>query len=139
MTNSEAPLIGGKSLEDWDRGWNAVDQGLTQLQSHLRDKAGLYRILRNGRIMALGVGTDKGGGLRKRLSDFRRPSSSGRGHHAGALIHEHLTELTVDVLITGTGREAREIAKQLKGPMLRRHPTAWSDPDQPYLVSRSPR
>jgi hypothetical protein len=134
MTNTEAPLIGGKSLEEWDRGWNTVEHGLTRLQSDLRDKAGLYRIRHNGRIMALGVGTDKGGGLRKRLSDFRRPSPSGRGHHAGALIHEHLTELTVQVLITGTGREAREVAKQLKRPMLLRHPARWSDPAQPYLI-----
>lgn len=55
--------------------------------------------------MAVGVGTDRDGGLAKRLSDFRRPSPSGRNHHAGELINENLNLLEVEVLITGTGSD----------------------------------
>ena len=64
----------------------------------------------------------------KRLSDFRRPSPSGRCHHAGLLIFEHLDELEVDVLVVPDGPETRRIGRKLKAPVVRLHRPAWNVP-----------
>lgn len=87
---------------------------------------GLYRISLKGRTMALGTGTDKSGGIAKRLSDFRRASASGRRHYAGQRIHEELDRLEVEVLTTGSGPQGREIARKLKEPMIRFHRPDWT-------------
>lgn len=129
MNNLEPLLIGGKTIEEWDRLWAPVVGGLRQYQPSLRHKVGLYRVSLNGQIMALGSGTDKAGGLGKRLSDFRRQSPSARNHHAGELINENISVLRVEVLITGSGGSAREVALQLKTPMMQRHQPAWSAPN----------
>lgn len=134
--NTEPSLIGGKAVEDWDRLWVAVAGGLKHYQPKLRHMVGLYRVSLNGRVMATGSGTDKAGGLAKRLSDFSRPSPSGRNHHAGQLINDDLNSLTVEVLITGSDRHAREIALQLKTPMIRLHQPVWSAPDAPFMRKR---
>jgi len=138
MTNDQPLLIGGRTIEEWDRLWVKVDGGLDSYHRPLRYKVGLYRISCKGQIMALGTGTDKDGGLAKRLSDFRRPSPSGRNHHAGELIHENLNLLDVEVLITGSDAHAREIGRQLKTPMMRRHRPVWSAPNAPFMRKESP-
>lgn len=128
MTNVQSRLIGGKTIEDWDRLWLGVDGGLKRHQPQLRHNVGLYRISCKGQIMALGAGTDRGGGLAKRLSDFRRPSPSGRNHHAGELIYADRDRLAVEVLITGSDWNAREIGQQLKTPMIRLHRPSGARP-----------
>lgn len=133
MTTIKPPLIGGRPIEAWDREWKAVDGGLKDYQPQLRHLAGLYRASLGGRVMAIGTGTDKDGGLAKRLSDFRRDSQSGRDHYAGKLIHEHLDGLVVEVLITGSDPQAREVARQLKTPMIGLHAPAWTAPNAPFM------
>lgn len=132
MLDNKTTLYGLLTLEEWDRDWKRVPGGLRVHHSFLRDKVGLYRLTLNGRIVAIGTGTDKRGGLAKRLSDFRRLSPSGRNHHAGRLIFEHLNQLEVEVLITG-GRYDPETGRQLKTPMIRRHTPLWTAPNAPYM------
>lgn len=133
MTKIQPLLIGGKTIEDWDRLWVVVEGGLKRPQPKLRHQVGLYRVSLKGRIMAVGAGTDKVGGLAKRLADFRRPSPSGRNHHAGELINANLDLLEVEVLITGSNRHAREIGQLLKTPMIRLHQPVWSAPNAPFM------
>lgn len=129
MTNIEVPLIAGKTLEEWDREWAKVPGGLTQRQKQLRPDVGLFRMLLNGQIVALGSGTDKKHGIEKRLYDLSRPGKSSRDHNAGRLIYEHRYELVVEVLITRRGQTtATEIAEELKWPMIRRHEPIWTAP-----------
>ena len=132
MKNAKSPLIGGQFIQEWDRKWVKVPGGLRHHQSHLRAKVGLYRLTLNGRIVAIGTGTDKKGGLAKRLSDFRRPSPSGRSYHTGRLIYDHLDQLDVEVLITGK-RHQPETGRQLKWPMILRHRPAWTAPNAPFM------
>ena len=132
MKKVQSPLIGGQFIQEWDGNWIKVPGGLMHHQSYLRDSVGLYRLRLNCRIVALGTGTDKKGGLAKRLSDFRRPSPSGRDHHAGRLIYDHLDQLDVEVLITGK-RHQPETARQLKWPMILRHRPAWTAPNAPFM------
>ncbi len=133
MTKVEPSPIGGRAVEDWDRLWVTVDDGLKDYQPSLRNRVGLYRVSRNGVTMAIGTGTDKAGGLAKRLSDFHRPSPSGRNHHAGLLIYGARDSLKVEVLVTGSDGYAREIGRQLKMPMTRLHEPAWNLPDAPFM------
>lgn len=133
MTKSQSPLIGGKTVEEWNRLWRPVEGGLRHHHPQLRHQVGLYRVSRKGQIMALGAGTDKSGGLAKRLSDFRRPNASGREHYAGRLIYEDRDVLEVEVLITGSGAAAREVGRQLKTPMIRLHRPVWTAPNAPFM------
>lgn len=129
MTTDLTPQIGGKALEEWNLQWVRVPHGLKQHQAHLTEEVGLYRYLLNGQTMALGVGTDSKGGIAKRLSDMIRPSWSGRKHHAGQLIYAHRNQLTVEVLLTGSGRNAPAIARRLKEPMMALHQPVWNVPN----------
>lgn len=133
MKKVEPHLFDGKTLEEWDRLWAKVDGGLKHHQSQLRYKVGLYRFTLKGQIMAIAVGTERVAGLAKRLSDFRRPGKSGRKHHAGQLIYAKRDRLDVEVLITGSDRDAQDIAKKLKKPMIRRHQPAWGRRNAPFM------
>lgn len=133
MKNDKPVLFGDKTVEEWDLEWVKVPGALRQSQRQLRDQIGLYRVTLRGEIVAIGVGTDKRGGLAKRFSDFRRPSPSGRNHHAGRLSYEHRKEVEMEVLITGDRHSSPEIAKQLKTPMIRRHRPVWTAPHGRYM------
>jgi hypothetical protein len=126
MNTNYPPLTGGRTFEEWNHLWIPVPYGLKYYQAHLTNDVGLYRYVLNGRVMALGLGTDSKGGIAKRLSDFIRPGWSGRDHHAGQLIHAHRDQLVVEVLITGSGPEAQAIARQLKDPMVELHSPPWN-------------
>jgi hypothetical protein len=133
MNKLEPCLFGGKTLEEWDQKWIAVEGDLRDYQPSLRYVVGLYRCSLKGEVVALGTGTDKGGGLAKRLSDFRRPSPSGRNHYAGGRINANLDRLDVQVLITGSDEEAREVGRKLRAPMISLHQPAWTVPNAPYV------
>ena len=128
MKKDQTPLIGGKTAKEWDLSWVRVPSGLEQHQSQLTEEVGLYRYTLNGRTMALGTGTDKKGGIAKRLSDFIRLGWSGRYHHAGQLIFGHRDRLEAWVLITGSGPYARKVARLLKASMMALHQPAWNAP-----------
>ncbi len=113
--------------------WVKIDGGLKHHQPQLRYKVGLYRVTLNGQIMVIGVGTERVAGLAKRLSDFHRPGTGGRKHHAGQLIYENRDRAEVQVLVTGSDQRAQDIAKQLKTPMIRQHRPAWTHPNAPFM------
>lgn len=139
MTTDQMPQIGGKALEEWDLQWVHVPFGLKQHQSHLTEEVGLYRYLLNGQTMVLGTGTDSKGGIAKRLSDMIRPSWSGRNHHAGQLVYAHRNRLTVEVLLTGSGRQAQTIARRLRRPMIALHQPVWNVPNTAAPTRREAR
>lgn len=117
------PEFGGKTLQQWDADWLPVEGGFTVLHSDLRRHVGLFRASFGNIIMYIGKAVEvKNGGLRKRLSDFRRASPSGREHHGAMRIHDHLKELDLHVLITGTV----ELAELLKSAMITRHVPPWN-------------
>ncbi len=119
MNNRRTPLIAGRTLEEWNCLWVHVPGGLTIPHRALGTKVGLFRLSLDGQIMVVGTGTDKKDGIAKRFSDYRRAGDSGRRHYAGQLVHENLDSLELEVLITGSDRQARETAQKLKGPMIR--------------------
>ncbi len=128
MKNVKSLMIGGKPIEAWDQQWVRVAGGLSCYHPHLRGQFGLYRLSFKGRIVAIGTGTDKKGGVAKRLSDFQRTSPSGRNHYAGNLIYANRTDITVEVLVVGRDYRAREVARQLRDRMVALHKPAWTVP-----------
>lgn len=123
-----SPKIGDSNIDEWEAEWVALKGGLRQRHHELDGLLGLYRLTLNGQDVAIGTGIDIRQGIPKRLYDFHRPSPSGRNHHCGQLIHQHRDQLEVQVLITGTDRDAQRIARQLKAVMLERHKPAWNVP-----------
>lgn len=136
MTKDQTPLIGGKTVEEWNQSWVRVPGGLERHQSHLTQEVGLYHYTLKGQSKALGTGTDKKGGIAKRLSDFIRLGWGGRNHYAGQRIFEHREKLEVWVLITGSGPYARKIARLLKAPMMAIRLPAWNAP-RPRSVAKA--
>ncbi|RZJ43944.1 MAG: hypothetical protein EON87_11055 [Brevundimonas sp.] len=128
MKTNEMRLHGDKALTEWEPLWVRVPDGLKEYQPDLRYKVGLYRVLLNGIVMAIGTGTDKGGGMAKRLSDFIRASWSGRNHYVGRQIYENRDRLVVEVLIVGSDSDARKVARGLKRPMVHHHRPEWTVP-----------
>lgn len=120
-------MIGGKALAAWNADWLPLDGGLGAPHPELRGKIGLFRTLLRGDVTYLGCATEKRG-LRKRLSDFVRPSENGRRHHAGKLIHEYRDQVQVEVLIVGEDYRAGIIATQLKTALLAQGRPAWNVP-----------
>jgi hypothetical protein len=129
----DSTVIGGKTLAEWDQSWAKRDGGYKVPHPNLRHVVGLFRAVLSGEVVFVGQGTEyrRGGGLAKRLADFRRPSPSARKHAAGQLIRKHMDDLTLEVLETGSGRTASETAKLLKTAML-----AWRRPRWNFQKSK---
>ena len=123
-----SPMIGDSTIDDWEVEWTHLNGGLRQRHHELDGLLGLFRLTLNGQDVFIGTGIDIKDGLPKRLYDFHRQSDSGRDHHAGRLIYQHRDQVEVQVLITGTDREAQRIARQLKRAMVERHRPAWNAP-----------
>lgn len=100
--------------------------GLFHRQTHLNHKVGLYRVKWNADIMAIGVGTQRKGGMAAKLSAFSQSGDGSRKYHAGRKIREHREILDVEVLITGEDETARQIARDLKAPIMRLRKPDWS-------------
>lgn len=106
MTKNKAK-VGGKTIEQWEGEWVRVTGGFNAPATDLRQSVGLYRAVLRG--------------LAKRIADFTRPSPSGREHHGGEYIHDHLDDLELEVLVTGSDKQAAQTAKALKEHVLALH------------------
>jgi hypothetical protein len=123
-------IIDGKTIIEWEREWRTVEGGFTVQHPELIGKAGLFRANLRGHTAVIGKAA---GGWRcrltKRISDFCRPSSSGRNHKTGRFIHDHQQELELQVLVTGSDRHACELANRLKTAMTYHHSPSINVPE----------
>lgn len=72
-------LIGGFNLAQWETRWAHIPGGFADPPRNLIGKSGLYRVVLNGETIAIGKSSGGGGSdLKKRISDFTRPSASAR-------------------------------------------------------------
>ncbi len=121
-------VIGDKTLADWDKEWRQVEGGFKILHSDLNHTVGLYRGKIGDQIMVMGKGIEykRGGGLRKRLGDFRgNPKKTGGNHHIGRKIREHIEILDLEILCTGLKARGAKIADELKPEMMNLHKPVW--------------
>lgn len=134
MNSLQTLLIDGLTVEEWDRGWVRLPGGLMVPHRVLGAKVGLFRLSLDGQIMVVGTGTDKKNGIAKRLYDYCRPGNSSRRHYAGQLVYENLHRLELDVLLTGSDRQARETALKLKWEMIHLHRPVWTVLNAPFMA-----
>lgn len=122
MNTENTALIEGKTLAEWDQDWDLRPDGLLTYQHGLKELIGVYRIIENGRVIFIGVGTAPKVGIAKRISDLIRPSPSGRRYRSGQYVYENRHKLQIEVLIVGeVGNEAAARAsKALKQAMIER-------------------
>lgn len=109
----------GKSVTQWDREWICIGPLKTANLTPYNHCVGLYRHVVNGKTMYVGRAIElHNGGFRKRLSDYRRESNSGRRHFSGRTINEHLDEITTYILVVGDTEDAVAETKQLEGQFI---------------------
>ena len=104
--------------------WNI---GLRKFEPSFRFCRFIYRAKLRGEIVYIGRAVEySNGGLRKRLSDYTRESDSSRKHTSGQLMNEHASQLSIDILITGSNPEAVDAAKQLEQYFIGTYRPAWN-------------
>jgi hypothetical protein len=121
-TSATEALIGGFTLAQWETRWAHIPGGFADPPRNLVGKSGLYRVVLNGETIAIGKSSGGGGSdLKKRISDFTRPSASARNYQTGEFVNANYAALGLMVLVTGSGRAARDLAAALKNPMTALH------------------
>jgi hypothetical protein len=119
--------IGGKTLQEWEAGWQGRGSLADAELGGLSASVGLYRAKLSGRIVYVGRAVEyDNGGLRKRLSDYTRESDSGRRHASGKLMNANAGDLTIDVLITGGDENAAEAARRLEAYFIGKYQPEWN-------------
>jgi ABC-type Zn2+ transport system substrate-binding protein/surface adhesin len=120
--------IGGKTTEQWESEWKELPEGLASDVSGLSKKVGLYRARKDGETKYIGRAAEHdNGGLQKRLKDYTRESDSSRKHGSGQLMNEHRHNSKIDVLVTGSDKEAAQVAKDLEKRLIQKHKPEWND------------
>ncbi len=127
MATSSGTTFGGYTIDQWDKRWQCIGSLENANLSPLNNKVGLYRHTINGKTMYLGRAIEhNNGGLRKRLSDYRRNNNSGRTHSSGKTINENLSDIVTYVLIVGDDCEAAQLTKQLEVFFIRKYSPDWN-------------
>lgn len=111
--------LSGKSISQWDNEWKCIGPLKSADLTPYNHCVGLYRHVVKGKTMYIGRAIElNNGGLRKRLSDYRRKSNSARKHSSGRTINEHLEEITTYILVVGDTEEAVIETKMLEGQFI---------------------
>ena len=120
-------IVDGKTLDEWDREWISIGKLKDANLTPYNKSVGLYKHVVAGKIKYIGRATEyNNGGLRKRLSDYRRESNSAREHTSGTIINEHIDEIETYVLVVGTDKEAVEITKKLEPMFIKKYSPEWN-------------
>jgi cob(I)alamin adenosyltransferase len=115
-------IIGGRTVEQWDRCWTPIGKLIEADLSPFNHDVGLYRHKAGGKVIYIGKATElNNGGLRKRLSDYRRTSDSAREHKSGKIINRMLDKIYTDILIVGSTQSAVEITEELEKAMIQKY------------------
>ena len=112
-------VVGSKTVGEWTKEWRRLEGGFNVRQTCVNKTVGLFRAVYSGQTMALGQACEySNGGLRKRISDFRRKSESSRKGFMGEFIHDNRHQLEAYVLCVGKNEDAAAMTNQLRGYML---------------------
>ena len=118
-------IIAGRTVADWDEGWEEVTKWRTADTPALRAARGLVRFTWNGEVVAILRASDNQRGMVKKFSDYIRPSDSSRDHPVGRRIYEHRAELTAHILVTGENKDMERVNIDLKRIMVELYRPTW--------------
>jgi len=120
--------IGKYPLYEWEMMWQPIGILDKVNLSSFNKSVGLYRAKLGSDVVYLGRAVEyNNGGLRKRLSDYRRASDSSRKHKSGQKMYDHRRKLQIEIIVTGNDIEGAEIAKELEKEMIKLHAPEWND------------
>ena len=115
------------SLSEWDRKWTCIGPLKTANLTPYNHCVGLYRHVIKGETVYVGRAIElNNGGFRKRLSDYRRESDSGRTHTSGRLINQNLSKIITYVLVVGDTEEAVKTTKELEKLFVKKYNPKWN-------------
>lgn len=103
--------------------WTTFDRWQTNGFVGLSKATGLFRFLRKGETMFLGVGATPSSGITARIGAYRR--GAGRKHFAGEHIHDDLDGLELQICILD--KPASEI-RLIHDALLTRRRPPWNVP-----------
>ncbi len=114
-------------MVEWDNKWKSIGVLAEADLSHYNGLIGLYRAKLDGRIVYIGRAIEvNNGGFRKRLSDYRRDSDSGRKHQSGKLMFENAHRLQIDILIIGDDESVVPLIKELEREYISKIKPDWN-------------
>lgn len=120
--------VGRMSVRYWDKNWVCIGPLKTADLSPYNHSVGIYRHVVNGRTMYVGRAIElDNGGFRKRLSDYRRDSNSGRKHTSGRIINDNLDAIVTYICVVGDTEEAVEETKRLEHEFIALYKPEWND------------
>lgn len=115
------------SLDEWDRKWKCIGPLKSVNLTPYNHCVGLYRHVIDGETMYVGRAVElNNGGFRKRLSDYRRESNSGRTHTSGRLIYENLSRIVTYILVVGDKEEDIQTTKELERLFVKKYNPKWN-------------
>lgn len=124
---SKSGTIGGKTIDEWDREWINIGSLKTANLTPYNHCVGLYMHVVDGKIKYIGRAIElNNGGFRKRLSDYRRASNSGRTHTSGRTINANLDNIRTQILIVGEDKEAVETTIKLERIFIAKYRPEWN-------------
>ena len=115
------------SISEWDKKWKCIGPLKSANLTPYNHCVGLYRHVINGETMYVGRAIElHNGGFRKRLSDYRRESNSGRTHTSGRLIYENLSKIVTYILVVGDKEEDIQTTKELEKLFVKKYNPKWN-------------
>lgn len=115
------------SLEKFNNKWRCIGKLETANLTPYNKFVGLYRHTIDGKTMYVGRAIELyNGGLRKRLSDYRRESDSARKNKSAKMINDNLSHIITYILVLGDTPEAIDLAKKLEGEFIVKYNPPWN-------------
>lgn len=106
----------------WDTQWECIGRLIDADLSPYNHCVGLYRHVIDGETVYIGRAIELyNGGLRKRLSDYRRQSASASKHQSGQFIRTNIDKIVTYVLVVGDTDEAIETTKKLEPAFIQKY------------------
>ena len=117
----------GTNLAKWNSKWENIGYLKTADLTPYNKCAGLYMHTIDGKVKYIGRAIElHNGGLRKRLSDYRRDNNSARKHKSGSTINKNLDKIITKVLVVGDDEEAVKLTKKLEIEFIALYRPEWN-------------
>lgn len=125
-------LIGGLSVADWDKRWEALPNALSEAHPELRGVIGLIRFTLAGEIVYFVRGIETRGGLAKTIQRLRGPEQTGNSSFGAQQIRKNKSALDVAILRVETTSSIIDsrasIAAELKTAFNKLYDPQWNWP-----------
>lgn len=120
-------IISDPTIAEWNKKWTYAGILSKMKLTDFRNDIGLYSAVLDNEIVYIGRAIEyKNGGFRKRLSDYRRPSNSGRKHKSGINMHKNNSRIYIFLLKVGSDNDAVLITKNIEKLFIEEYNPAWN-------------